>query len=97
VSALRRCALANSRLPAGIVHCAKCAAVALLAFYLDQARLQAQFAGCLGCCIALLARKRVKCDADDGRARERLVSDLYAFGGELELAYENAGHIAPGT
>jgi hypothetical protein len=83
-------------LPAGIVHRAKCASVALLAFDFDHARFQAQFAGRLRCCIALLARKRVKCDPDDGRVRERLVSNLDALGGELELADENAGHIAPG-
>src|SRR5262249_47567428 len=87
----------NDRLPAGIIHGAKCAPVALLAFYFDHARLQAQLARRLGCCIALLARNRVKCDSDEGRARERLASDLDAFGGELELAHENAGHIAPGT
>src|SRR5262249_5939320 len=87
----------NDRLPAGIIHGAKCAPVALLAFYFDHARLQAQLASRLGCCIALLARNRVKCDSDEGRARERLASDLDAFGGELELAHENAGHIAPGT
>jgi hypothetical protein len=33
---------------------AKCATVALLAFDFDHARLQAQLAGRLGCCIALL-------------------------------------------
>jgi hypothetical protein len=87
----------NERLPAGIVHRAKCAIVAPLAFDFDHARLQPQLAGCLGCCIALLARNRVKCDSDDCRARECLASDLDAFGGELELAHENAGHIASGT
>jgi hypothetical protein len=44
----------------------------------------------------LLLRKRVESDADAGRARERLASDFNAFGGELELAHENAGHIAAG-
>jgi hypothetical protein len=83
-----------SQPPAGIVHCVKCTAVALFAFYFDHARLQAQLAGRLGCCIALLTRKRVKCDTDYGRARERLASDLDALGGELKLADENAGHLA---
>src|SRR6516164_4326201 len=87
---------ANDRLPAGIVHRAKCARVALLAFDFDHARLQAQLAGRIGCRIALLVRKRVESDADEGRARERLASDLNAFGGELDLAHENAGHIAAG-
>jgi hypothetical protein len=41
-------------------------------------------------------RKRVESNADAGRARERLASDFNAFGGELELAHENAGHIAAG-
>ena len=41
-------------------------------------------------------RNSVKCDTDNRRARERLASDLDALGGELELAYENAGHITPG-
>src|SRR5262249_10089375 len=86
----------NDRLPAGIIHRAKRAHVVLLAFDLDHARLQAQLAGRLGCCIALLVRKRVESDADEGRARERLASDLNAFGGELDLAHENAGHIAAG-
>src|SRR6516164_4196187 len=30
-------------------------------------------------------------------ARECLARDLDAFGGELELAHENARHVAPGT
>src|SRR5256886_128575 len=60
------------------------------------ARLQAQLAGRLGCCIALLARKRVESDSDEGRARERLASDFNAFGGELKLADEDAGHVAAG-
>src|SRR6516162_1419683 len=87
----------DDRLPADIVHCAKCATVALLAFDFDHARLQAQLAGCLSRCIALLSRKGVKCDSDDSRARERLASNLDAFGGEFELAYENAGNIASGV
>src|SRR5262249_16903367 len=87
----------NDRLPAGIVHCAKCDTVALCAFDFDQARLQAEFAGRLGCSIALLSRNSVECDSDEGRARERLASDLDPFGGELDLADENAGNIAPGT
>jgi hypothetical protein len=82
---------------AGVVHCVKCGTVVLLAFHLDHARLKPQLAGRLGCCIALLARNRVKCDSDDSRARERLASDLDAFGGELELAYENARNVASGT
>src|SRR5262245_40520448 len=44
----------NDRLPTGIIHRAKCARVALLAFDFDHARLQAQLAGRLCCCIALL-------------------------------------------
>jgi hypothetical protein len=68
----------------------------LLAFHLDHARLKPQLAGRLSCCIALFARNRVKRDSDDGRARERLASDLDAFGGKLDLAHENAGHIAAG-
>src|SRR6516162_3452943 len=60
------------------------------------ARLQAQLAGRIGCRIALLVRKRVESDSDEGRMRERLASDLDAFGGELDLAHENAGHIAAG-
>src|SRR5262249_17072025 len=86
----------NDRLPAGIVHCSKCATVVLLALHFDHARLQAQLRGRLGCCITLLLRKRVESDADEGRARERLVSDLNAFGGELDLADEDAGHVAAG-
>src|SRR5262249_55983231 len=50
----------------------------------------------LCCCIALLLRKRVESDSDQGRARERLASDLNTFGGELGLSHENAGHIAAG-
>src|SRR5262245_24301994 len=50
----------------------------------------------LCCCLALLLRKRVESDSDEGRARERLASDLNAFGGELGLSHENAGHIAAG-
>ena len=84
----------NDRLPAGIIHRAKCVSVALLHF--DHARLQAQLAGRLGCLIALLARKCVESDSDEARARERLASDFNAFGGELELADEDAGHIAAG-
>src|SRR5262249_51026190 len=87
----------NERLPAGIVHGAKCAGVAALAFDLDHARLQPQLAGRLGRSIALLARNRVECDSDGGRARKRLARDLDAFGGELELADENTGHVPPGT
>src|SRR5262249_22280710 len=87
----------NERLPAGIVHGAKCAGVAALAFDFDHARLQPQLAGGLGRSIALLARNRVECDSDDGPARERLARDLDAFGGELELADENTGHVAPGA
>jgi hypothetical protein len=44
----------NDRLAAGIIHRVKCARVALLAFDFDHARLQAQLAGRLCCCIALL-------------------------------------------
>src|SRR6266702_5444138 len=51
----------------------------------------------LGCCIALLARNRVEGDSEYSRARERLARDFDAFGGKLELAYENAGYTAPGT
>src|SRR5262249_37523262 len=65
--------------------------------HLDHARLKPQLAGRLGCRIALFVRNRVKCDSDNSRARERLASDLDPFGGELELAYENAGNIAPGA
>src|SRR5262249_15429307 len=86
----------NDRLPAGILHRAKCASVALLALHFDHARLQTQLAGCLGGSIALLARKRVESDSDEGRARERLASDLNAFGGEFDLADEDAGHVAAG-
>jgi hypothetical protein len=39
---------------------------------------------------------RVERDSDNSRARERLASNLDPFGGELELAHENAGHIAAG-
>src|SRR5262245_36818416 len=81
----------NDRLPAGIVHSAKCASVALLVLHFDHARLQAQLAGRLGCCITLLLRERVESDADDGRVRERLASDFNTFGGELDLADEDAG------
>jgi hypothetical protein len=62
----------------------------------DHARLQAELACRLGCRIALLGRNPVKCDSDDSRARKRLASDLDALGGELELAHEDAGNIAPG-
>src|SRR5215831_3364787 len=86
----------NDRLPAGIVHCSECASVVLLALHFDHARLQAQLPGRLGCCITLLLRKRVESDADEGRARECLASDLDPFGGELELADEDAGHVAAG-
>jgi ABC transporter substrate binding protein len=41
--------------------------------------------------------RQIKCDSNDGRARERLASDLDPFGGELELAYENARDVASGT
>src|SRR5215467_14293122 len=82
--------------PLGILHRAKCVSVALLAFDFDRSRLQAQLAGRLGGSIALLARKRVESDSDEGRARERLAGDFNAFGGELELADEDAGHIAAG-
>src|SRR5262249_18712573 len=84
-------------LPARVVHRAKCTTVAVLAFDLDHARLEAELAGRLGGRVALLARNRVVCDSENGRARERLARDLDAFGGELELAHENAGHVAPGT
>src|SRR6266576_3795028 len=86
----------NDRLPAGIVHRAKCTSVALLALHFDHARLQAQLASCLGCRIALLARNRVGSNADEGRVRERLASDCNAFSGELDPADEDAGHVAAG-
>src|SRR5438094_203083 len=38
----------NDRLPAGVIHRAKCARVALFAFDFDHSRLQAQLAGRLG-------------------------------------------------
>jgi hypothetical protein len=41
----------------------------------------------------LLGRNPVKCDSDDSRARKRLASDLDAFGGELELAYQDATQL----
>src|SRR5262249_56495089 len=69
----------------------------LLPFPLDHALLKPQLAGRLGRCIALLARNGVEGDSEHGRARERLARDFDAFGGELELAYENASHTAPGT
>src|SRR5262249_47284387 len=84
----------NDRLPAGILHRAKCVSVALLAPHFDHARFQAQLAGRLGGSIASLARKRVESASDEARARERLAGDFNAFGGELELADEDAGHIA---
>jgi hypothetical protein len=68
----------------------------LSAFDFDHSRLQGQLVGRLCCCLALLLRKRVESDSDQGRARERLASDLNAFGGELGLSHENAGHIAAG-
>src|SRR5262249_5893300 len=80
----------NDRLAAGVVHCAKCATVVLLTFHLDHARLKPQLAGRLGRHIALLARNPVEGDSEHSGARERLASDLDPFGGELELAYENA-------
>ena len=60
------------------------------------ARLENELAGCLDSGIALLARNRVESDADHGRVRECLASDFNAYGGELELADEDAGHIAAG-
>src|SRR6516164_8915568 len=87
----------NYRLAAGVVHCAKCATVVLLAFHLDHARLKPQLGGRLGRRIALLARNHVEGDSEHSRARERLARDFDAFGGEFELAYENAGYTAPGT
>src|SRR5215831_10784215 len=86
----------DDRLPADIVHCAKCATVALLAFDFDHARLQAQLAGCLSRCIALLSRKRVKCDSDDSRARECLASNLDAFGGESSWRTKMPVTLPPG-
>src|SRR5262249_26645334 len=71
--------------------------VVLLAFHLDHARLKPQLAGRLGSSFTLLARNRVEGDSEHSCARERLARDLDAFGGKFELAYENAGHTAPGT
>jgi hypothetical protein len=55
--------------PRGVVHCVKRAAVAVLAFHLDHARLQAQLAGRFGCRIALFARNGIECNPDNFRAR----------------------------
>src|SRR5262249_57638799 len=71
--------------------------VGVVGLGVDRGRLEAELAGRLGGRVALLARSRVVCDSENGRARERLARDLDAFGGELELAHENAGHVAPGT
>ena len=87
----------DDRLPAGVVHGAERAGVALFAFDFDHARLQAELARRLRGCVALLARNRVVYDAEHGRTRERFARDLDTLGGELELAHENAGHVAPGT
>jgi hypothetical protein len=84
-------------LPTSVVHCAKCATIVLLAFHLDHAGFQAELARRLGCRIALLGGNPLKCDSDHTRMRTRLASNLDAFGGELDLAYENTGHIAAGT
>jgi hypothetical protein len=40
--------------------------------------------------------KRVKGNSDEACARECLASDFYAFGGEFNLAYEDAGYVAAG-
>src|SRR6516164_1495239 len=87
----------DDRLAAGVVHGAERAGIALFAFDFNHARLEAKLARRCRGCVALLARNRVVCDAKDGRTRERLARDLDAFGGELELARENAGHVAPGA
>jgi hypothetical protein len=73
-----------------------CATVALLALEFDRARLETELAGSVDSGIALLARNRVESNADHSRARECLASDFNAFGGELELADEDPGHIAAG-
>src|SRR5262249_56956416 len=59
----------DDRLAAGVVHGAERAGIARFAFDLDHARLEAQLARRLGGRVALLARNRVKCDTEDGRAR----------------------------
>jgi hypothetical protein len=45
----------------------------------------------------LVGRRARNTKRSRSRARERLARDLDAFGGKFELAYENAGHTAPGT
>src|SRR5262249_31859578 len=80
-----------------LIHGGECAGIALFRLELDHAWLEPKLARRLGGRIGLFARRGVESDAEHARTRKRLADEFDAFGGELDLADEKAGDVAPGA